>query len=157
MLSQINGKRPQISVSEEYGMIFTEEVIVDFRKDFNAAMDALREKYNATISLGSISYDETSFSARLSVYSGRDKEDVAIAKFDANVWKFADLGLKPGMYKRIFIGRDGERYALLGLNARASKNQMIILHLETGQRYSAGRGFLKELTDSYYAEIIDKG
>ena len=74
MLSQINGKRPQISVSEEYGMIFTEEVIVDFRKDFNAAMDALREKYNVTISLGSISYDETSFSVRLSVYSGRDKE-----------------------------------------------------------------------------------
>jgi hypothetical protein len=102
-----------------------------------------------------MSYDQTSFTARLSVYSGQDKEDVAIAKFDANVWKFADLGLKPGMYKRIFIGRDGERYALLGLNARASKNQMIILHLETGTRYSAGRGFLKELTENYYAEIID--
>jgi len=136
-------------------MIFTEEFLNDFRKDFNKAMDALREKYNITISLGSMSYDQTSFTARLSVYSGQDKEDVAIAKFDANVWKFADLGLKPGMYKRIFIGRDGERYALLGLNARASKNQMIILHLETGTRYSAGRGFLKELTENYYAEIID--
>ena len=67
MLSRITGKRSQISVSEEYGMIFTEEVIIDFRKDFNAAMDALREKYNVTISLGSISYDQTTFSARLSV------------------------------------------------------------------------------------------
>ena len=136
-------------------MIITGEMVDDFRKDFNQAMIALQKKYDVTISLGYITYDQTSFTGRLSVYSGQDKEDVAIAKFDANVWKFADIGLKPGMYKRIFIGLDGERYELLGLNARASKNQMDIIHLETGKRYAAGRGFLKELTDSYYAEVID--
>lgn len=57
------------------------------------------------------------------------------------------------MYKRIFVGIDGERYAILGLNARATKNQLEIVHLDSGTRYSAGRGFLKELTDSFYAEV----
>ena len=40
----------------------------------------------------------------------------------------------------------------MGLNARATKNQLEIMHLETGARYTAGKGFLKELTDLTYAE-----
>jgi len=134
-------------------MTFNEETVDNFRKDFEQAMVALQEKYQISISLGVITYYADRFTARLSVYNSQDEEDIAIAKFDANVWKFRDLGLEPGMYKRIFIGRDGERYALIGLNARATKNHLDIIHLDTGTRYSAGKGFLQKLTDSYYAEV----
>ena len=133
-------------------MIFSEETVDAFRKDFNEAMNALREKYDISISLGTITYFPDHFTGKLSVFNSQDDEAIAIAKFDANVWKFHDLGLQKGMYKRIFIGIDGERYALIGLNARATKNQLEIMHLETGTRYTAGKGFLKELTDFTYVE-----
>ncbi len=134
-------------------MVFTGEIVDEFREDFDRAMKSLEEKYGAKISLGAITYDMDHFTARLSVYNGQDEEEAAMSRFDANVWKFEDVGLKKGMYKRIFIGRDGQKYALLGLNVRATKNQLTILHLESGRHYCAGRGFIRELTDTTYVEV----
>ena len=37
-------------------MIVTPEFLDDFRKEFDQAMDALRDKYDISISLGSLTY-----------------------------------------------------------------------------------------------------
>ena len=39
-------------------MVVTPEFLVEFRKDFDEAMDALREKYDISISLGNITFEE---------------------------------------------------------------------------------------------------
>lgn len=137
-------------------MIVTQEFLEDFRKEFNDAVDGLREKYDISISLGRITYTDERFSATLNVNMTRDPEDIARANFDADAWKFMDIGITEGMYKRIFIGRNGKRYAIVGLKPRSYKTPLRMIDLEDGKRYRADRMFVKEWTDSFYAEILDE-
>jgi hypothetical protein len=87
-----------------------------FRRDFKKAVLSLQEKYDVTISLGRISYNDEMFSAKLTVVNGQDPEEVTRHKFDTDVWKYDYPGLTPGMYNRVFLGTDGMRYAIQGFN-----------------------------------------
>ena len=136
-------------------MIVTPDFLEEFRKDFNEAMEALQRKHNISISLGRITYEEERFSAKLSVNMTQDPEDIARANFDAEAWKFDDIGIHEGMYKRIYIGRDGKRYAIIGLKPRSYKQPIRSIGVEDGKHYMAGKGFIKEWTDVYYAEVLD--
>ena len=137
-------------------MIISDENLRQFRKDFTAAVAPLQDKYDVTISLGSITYGENRFSGKMSVKNGRDKEDIAIADFDADVWRYEHLGLGPGMYNRVFKGPDGELYAIQGFYTRAKKYPLIVFNIRTRERGRAGEGFIVKLLDEYYvdAEVI---
>ena len=74
-----------------------------FTKDFANIVKPLEEEYGVTIKLGTISYEEERFSTKMTVTNGRDPDDVARVAFDADVWRYEHLGLKPGMYNRICI------------------------------------------------------
>ena len=137
-------------------MIVTPEFLDDFRKDFDDAVEVLREKYDISIHLGRITYTNERFSATVNVNMTRDPEDIARANFDAEAWKFWDIGITEGMYKKIFIGIDGKRYAVVGLKPRSHKSPLQVIDVEDGKRYKAGRAFIKEWTDSFYAEILDR-
>ena len=126
-----------------------------FRADFNQAMQALQEKYDVTVSLGLITYYDERFSAKLTVTNGRDPEDVARNAFDTDVWKFEHLGLRPGMYNRVFIGTDGKRYAIQGFNTRARKWPIKMKRISDGESRVCNDQFIKEFLDEYYIEIID--
>ena len=80
-----------------------------FTKDFNLAVEWLQEKYDVTISLGSITYTENQFTSKMTVDNSRDPESIDRANFDMNVWRYAHLGLAKGMYNRVFIGADGQK------------------------------------------------
>lgn len=136
-------------------MVVTPELLDEFRKDFHQAMEPLREKYNMSISLGRITYQEERFSGKLVATMTRDPEDFARASFDADAWKFSDIGIQEGMYKRIYIGRDGKRYAIIALKPRSYKQPIQSIGLEDGKRYQCGKGFIREWTDMYYAETLD--
>ena len=136
-------------------MIVTPEFLDEFRKDFDNTVEMLRQKYDISIFLGPISYTNERFSATLNVNMTRDPEDIARANFDAEAWKFQDIGITEGMYKRIFIGRNGKRYAVVALRPRTYKTPLRIVDVEDGKRFKADRGFIKEWTDSFYAEILD--
>ncbi len=136
-------------------MIVTPEFLDEFRKDFDEAVEALREKYDISIDLGNITYYEERFSATLSVNMTRDREDIARANFDAEAFKFEDIGIAPGMYKRILIGRDGKKYAIVALKPRSWKTPLRLVDVEDGERYKAPRGFVDSWTDSYYAEVLE--
>lgn len=138
-------------------MEITGEQLDAFRKDFDKAMVQLQDKYDVTISLGAITYEEERFSARVTVKNGQDPEEIARADFDADVYKFAHLGLGPGMYKRVFIGNNGERFAIVGFNTRAKKYPLEIIRIRDGSRRKAGEGFIKELVNEYYAENLAEG
>ena len=102
-------------------MEINKENLIKFRKEFTEAMLPLQEKYGVVISLGSINYEEERFSAKITVINGVDKDEVARNSFDADVWRYEHIGLKTGMYNRIFIGEDGQKYAFRGFNTKAKK------------------------------------
>ena len=126
-----------------------------FRADFKEAMKALQEKYDVTISLGRISYSEERFSEKLTVTKGLDPEEAARSAFDADVWKFAHLGLEPGMYNRVFIGEDGKRYAIRGFNTRARKWPIKMTRVSDGENRVCNDRFIKGFLDEYYIDIVD--
>lgn len=137
-------------------MEITGNTIDAFREDFNRVVLELQDKYDVTISLGSITYWDERFSAKLTVKNGRDPEEIARADFDAGVWKYTHLGLSKGMYKRMFLGVDGRRYAIVGFNTKATRYPLEIVQVSDGSRSRAGEGFIKELMDEYYAENLAK-
>ena len=133
-------------------MIINEGNLTAFRKDFKKAVEELEKKYDVTISLGSITYEEDRFSSRMSVKNGSDPDDVARMDFDADAWKYAHLGIQRGMYKRIFVGLTGQRYAIVGINTRAKKYPLEIISVSDGLRHRAPESFIREWTDEYYIE-----
>ncbi len=136
-------------------MVVTPEFLKEFRQDFNKAMEALRDKYDISISLGNITYEDERFSAKMSVTMTRDPEDIARASFDADAWKFTDIGICAGMYKRIYIGLDNRKYAIIGLRPRSYRQPIRSIDVESGNHYQCGKGFIREWTDMYYAEVLD--
>ena len=134
-------------------MIVTEELLKEFRKDFAKAVECLQEKYDATISIGRITYnpEDNRFSTRMEVKNMRDKELLARADFDADVWKYEEYGLTRGMYGRVGLGCDGEKYAIIGFNTRAPKYPFKLIRLSDGQRTRSGTRFITEFYDEYYA------
>lgn len=125
-----------------------------FRKDFKAAMQPLQEKYDVSISLGRITYSEERFSGKLTVTNGLDPEEAARHAFDEDVWSFEELGLAPGMFNRVFIGTDGQRYAIRGFNTRAKKYPIRMLRISDGEARVCNRHFIKQFEDEYYVGVV---
>ena len=125
-----------------------------FRDDFEKTMQSLQEKYDVTISLGRITYGDQRFSAKVTVVNGRDPEVVARNKFDADVWKYEHLGLRPGMYNRIFRAEDGKRYAIQGFNTKAKKWPIEAKRISDGEPRVCNDRFIKEFLNEYYTEAI---
>ena len=136
-------------------MDINKESLDAFRADFKQAMQALQEKYDVTVSLGRITYTEERFSGKLTVTNGRDPEDAARSAFDADVWRFDHLGLQPGMYNRVFIGEDGNRYAVQGFNTRAKKWPIKMKRISDGENRVCNDQFIKEFLNEYYVDIVD--
>lgn len=128
--------------------------IDQFREEFNKVKKELEDKFDVTISLGTITYWEERFSAKLTVYNSQDPEFIAEQNFNADVWKYEDIGFMPGMYRQIFIGRDNERYAIMGFNTRATKYPLQIIQLRTGAHHKAGKGFVISILDEKYSENL---
>ena len=128
-----------------------------FREDYKKAVSVLEEKYDVTINIGNITYEEERFSAKMTVKNGRDPDTIKRADFDADVWRYEHLGLRPGMYNRIFIGNDGEKYAIQGFNTRAHKHPIKMLRLSDEAPRVAGEKFIREFLDEYYThcEVIE--
>lgn len=57
---------------------FTKENLIDIRKDINAVMSAVKQKYEIDLKLGNISFSSNEFTSRLTVNTSDKsyKEDV---------------------------------------------------------------------------------
>ncbi len=133
-------------------MNITADTVEDFRRDFNEAMKYLQDKYDITVSLGSITYWKDRFTAKLTVNNGQDEEMIARAEFDHNVWKFSHLGLTAGMYNRIFVGDNGEQYAIEGFKMKARRFPLEIINIRTGAHEKCTEDFIREWRNEYYVE-----
>ena len=126
--------------------------LLNFRLDFMDAIKSLEEKYGMRISLGSITYEADRFSAKLTAVNGKDSDEVARNNFDADVWKYKHLGFSEGDYKRVFIGIDGNRYAILGFNTKAPKYPLIIQRISDSSKVRAHENYVKEICDEFFAQ-----
>ena len=131
-------------------MEITNESLDSFREDYMKAVSILEEKYDVTIELGRITYGDERFSAKMTVKNGHDPEAIKRADFDADVWRYEHLGLGPGMYNRIFIGYDGEKYAIQGFRTKAHKHPLIMFRLKDETMRVGSENFITELLDEYY-------
>lgn len=123
-----------------------------FEADFKQAVRELEEKYDVTVSLGRITYDENQFYAKMTVDNGRDPDLIAEHQFDDEVWKYEDIGLKEGMYRQMFLNRNGERYAILGFVPNAKKYPLRVVRFSDGKRFRVSRYYIKELIPGKYYE-----
>jgi hypothetical protein len=135
-------------------MEINNENLNKFRKEFADAMLPLQEKYGVTISLGRITYGDERFSGKLTVINGMNPDEVARNSFDADVWRYEHIGLEPGMYNRIFIGEDGQKYAFRGFNTKAKKWPIKMIRISDGVDRVCNEQFVKEIINEYYADVV---
>ena len=125
-----------------------------FRKDFKEAMAPLQDKYDITISLGNITYTADEFYGKMTVKNSRDKEEIERKDFDRDVWKYEHLGFEAGMYRRIFVGANGKRYAIIGFNTRSKKYPLRFVDISDVSIRRGSAGFVREIVNEYYSENI---
>lgn len=123
-----------------------------FEKDFMEAVISLEKKYDVTISLGRITYNENQFYTKMTVENGRDPDLIAEHNFDNEVWKYADIGLKKGMYRQLFLNRNGEKFAILGFIPNAKKYPLHVVRFSDGTHFKVPKSFIKEIIPGKYYE-----
>ena len=100
------------------------------RKEMEAALAAVEAKFGLKIQIGKITYDETSFSAKLSCVAGEGAETDGPAKWVINF----NRGYFPGLTLGQVINYGGEKLTIVGARPRAKAN--IILKRPDG-KYTA--------------------
>ena len=135
-------------------MEISNDSLKEFRADFSEAMKKLEEKYDITIYLGRITYYRNHFQGTLTVDNGSDPEKIAENRFDEEVLDYPETGLRPGMYRQVFVGGNGRKYAALGFRRNAKKYPISMIDIRTGERRKATPGFVKEVLNEKYMDNL---
>lgn len=133
-------------------MKITPDTLTDFVLDFDKAVNDLEKKYGVTISLGKITYEKDRFYTKMMVNNSQDPEKIAEQNFDAEVWKYDDIGLKPGMYRQMFLSPSGEKFAILGFDPNARKYPLRVVRFAAGKYFRAPKSIIKEIIPGKYIE-----
>lgn len=126
-----------------------------FREDFQKAVEGLEKKYNLSISLGDITYNDEKFTTRLTATDQRKiktPEDI----FHINAKLFPSV-FKPDMYGKLFRGQDGKLYRLEAINPNARKNYCRVVCVADQKNYVCTPHFLGLPGVNYqkYEDMID--
>lgn len=125
--------------------MFTKEMFRKFREDFAEAVKGLEEKYVITLSIGNITYSQEEFHTKLTGEIKRtasEQEDKNRKEFESFVKMHPQYKLKPEMYNAELEAYDGEKYKIIGVKPKASKN-IIIIEATSGKQYVCPPQFLK--------------
>lgn len=112
------------------------------RKSIATALDSVGKEYGVQFKAGNISYSDTYFNIKVSAHVIGEGGDVITQEAEA-FQKLAHLfGLLSSDLFRAFVFR-GTAYKIIGLNARAAKNPIMLLNMNTGKQARAGVDFVK--------------
>jgi len=117
------------------------QMLDDFRKDFQDAMQALEQKYGVVIELGRISYSATSFDAKLEVKEGESKEAVNESEFKMYCRMY---DLEPTDYDRRFTYQ-GDDYIVVGIRPSKRKYPIACQQVQDGRTYGFPAALVKKL------------
>ena len=102
-----------------------------FRVDFNEAVKGLKDKYNITLTTGTIRYTPSSFSMPVKGLIS----DWDISGEEAEFKRLCNMfGKKPEDYGKTFTS-NGKVLKLVGFNTRARKYPFVGEEVGTGRRY----------------------
>lgn len=102
-----------------------------FREDFQEAVKDLEDKYNISLTPGSIKYTPTSFTMTVKGLISDGSVSGEQAEFERICGLF---GKKPEDYGKTFVS-NGKTFRLVGINPKARKYPFVGLELGTGKRY----------------------
>ena len=102
-----------------------------FRKDLDKAMESVANKYNLTLKAGNISYDENTFSVK--VTAERTDVDVQKAQFMSNVKYMSYYGFDENDYEANFVLNNAV-YMLIGFKPGNKYN--VIAKKADGKQYA---------------------
>ena len=117
-------------------LIMDRVVCQNFRKDFAEAVKELEKKYGAKITLGNISFDDHSFTSKLSVV-----ETVNVPKFVPSqiANEFLEFTSMYSQYKGVKKLQElpsakinGDSWTLIGYRSKARKSPFIIMNSKGG-------------------------
>ena len=118
---------------------FDRQALSELRQSINSRLDNLEEEYNIKLKLGSISFSDSNFTAKLEcslVIDGEVKEGIA-----SDFEQYRELwGLK---FPLGFSFHDGNSiYKVVGLKTKNRKYPIICESLGNGKRYKLTRNFV---------------
>ena len=126
--------------------------ITGFMLDLSETLRSLEKKYDVTISFDRITYNDDRFYTKMTVDNSRDPDLIAEHNFDSEVWKYEDIGLKPGMYRQLFLNRYDEKFAILGFIPNAKKYPLHVVRFSDGTHYKVSKSFIKRILPGKYYE-----
>ena len=106
-----------------------------FRSDFEIAMKHLKEKYGVEIELGRISYDNDSFTSKLSV-DNKPEGGISVAQknWEDNAPRY---GFSKDDFGKSFI-EGGKSYTITGWNSRSNKYKILMKSGDKNPRGTIG-------------------
>lgn len=126
--------------------------IATFMTEFDKTLSSLEKKYDVSITIDKIKYNEDKFQVNMTVNNTRDQDLIKEHDFDAEVWKYEQYGLKKGMYRQMFLSKNGEKCALLGFIPNAKKYPLHIVRFSDGTHFKVSPSFIKEFLPGKYYE-----
>jgi hypothetical protein len=130
----------------------------EFRKAFNDAVNDMSARYDVSIQMGNIRYDDHGFSFKVDVVNSNDPEKAERIKFESALdrygWKYD--GLTKDHYGFTFEHLQLGMCKLVKIKPRSPKQPMIIEALSSGKRYKVNYELVKaeiELSDKKQKEV----
>ena len=109
----------------------------EFRKVFNDTVKDMSDRYDVSIQMGNIRYDDQGFSFKVDVVNSSDPEEAERIKFESVIsrhgWKYD--GLTKDHYGFTFERNQLGKCKLVKIKPRSPKQPMIIEQLSSGKRY----------------------
>lgn len=112
-----------------------------FRSQFSEAVKELEKEHNISLSIGSISYNSTKFTTRLTgSFEDDDAEESRKIQFEQTA-KLLDI--PADWYNKIIKEKSGEEFMIVDINTRARKNVLKIERVSDGAKYGAPISWVK--------------
>jgi len=112
-------------------MEMNNENFAEFRKDFKDAVEYLERKWAIDISIGNISYSQSSFTTKMQVINGL-KEDFDRQEFEKYATRY---GLKPTDFHREVKDTNGNDVKIIGISPKSRKYPIIVERLSDNKKY----------------------
>lgn len=128
--------------------VINRKTLKTIRADFDKSMESLSKKTGLAFKMGSISFNDASFTAKLEVVIMSDGNMSAQEAMGRNSLDLegAFLGLNADDYGRTFVNWDGNTYRLTGVKSSRPKYPISAVNLNTGKSFKFGENIVEKLS-----------
>lgn len=119
---------------------FDRKNLKDIRLQINSELEKMSKKLGIQFSIGNISFQEKSFTTKMSAVLAGDSAEAAKIEFEKNCWR---AGVNKDMFGKV-ISYAGKSYKICGIKPRSWKRP--ILAERNGSQYKFAKDFAEKFT-----------